>query len=245
NEIFADMENCVVIYIDDLLIFTKSDDEAEHDKIVQEVLRRLQERDLFVKPEKCNFKVKEVDFLGMIIGQNGIRMNPEKVQAILEWPEPTRVKGVRAFLGLGNFYRRFIENFAKITRPLNDLTKKDLVWQWGAKEQEAFDKLKQAFTTAPILAFPELDKEFRLETDSSDFATGAVLSIKCPDDLWRPCAYLSHSLSPTERNYQIYDKEMLAIIRALEHWRHYLEGARHQFEIWTDHKNLEYFMTAR
>ncbi|EGO02371.1 hypothetical protein SERLA73DRAFT_24806, partial [Serpula lacrymans var. lacrymans S7.3] len=185
-----------------------------------------------------------VDFLGMIIGQNGIRMNPEKVQAILDWPKPTRVKGVRAFLGLGNFYRRFIENFAKITRPLNNLIKKDIFWHWDTKEQEAFDKLKQAFTTAPILAFPELDKEFQLETDSSDFATGAVLSIKCPDDLWRPCAYLSHSLLPTKCNYQIYDKEMLAIIRALEHWRHYLEGARHQFEIWTNHKNLEYFMTA-
>ncbi|EGO05142.1 hypothetical protein SERLA73DRAFT_24842, partial [Serpula lacrymans var. lacrymans S7.3] len=144
-----------------------------------------------------------------------------------------------------DFCQRFVENFAKIMRPLNNLTKKDTVWHWGAKEQEAFDKLKQAFTTVPILAFLKLDKEFRLETNSSDFATGAVLSIKYPDSLWRPCAYLLNSLLPTERNYQIYNKEMLAIIRALKHWRHYLEGARHQFEIWTDHKDLEYFMTAR
>ena len=241
NEIFADMEDVVVVYIDDLLIFTKSDDQEEHDRIVLEVLQRLEEHDLFVKPKKCSFQVKEVEFLGMTVSAEGIKMNDNKVQAILEWPTPKTVRGVRSFLGLANFYQRFIKDYAQVARPLNDLTKKDQSFEWKDSQQTVFDTLKQRFTTAPIVAFPDIDKQFRLETDASEFTTGAVLSI-LKDDKWHPVAYSSHSMSPKERSYSIADKEMLSVIRSLEEWRHYLEGANLQFEVWNDHANLQWFM---
>ena len=122
----------------------------------------------------------------------------------------------------------------------------DSVFKWSSKEKLVFDTLRDRITSAPILALPDNSRPYRVEADSSDFATGAVLSQQSPeDDKWHPIAFLSKSLSPVERNYEIHDKEMLTIVRALEEWRHFLEGAEHQFEIWTDHKNLEYFMTAK
>jgi len=124
------------------------------------------------------------------------------------------------------------------------LTRKDVKWQWGVEQQKAFNKLKKVFTTKPILAAPDLDKEFRVEANASNYATG-VLSMKCSDEMWRPVAFISKSLSDTKRNYEIHDKEMLAVIRCLEAWRHFLEGAAIKFEIWTDHKNLKYFMKAQ
>ena len=241
NEIFANMEDVVVVYIDDLLIFTKTDNQEEHDKIVLEVLWWLEEHDFFVKPEKCSFRVKEVEFLGMTVSAEGIKMNNDKVKAILEWPTPKTVHGVRSFLGLANFYWRFIKDYAQVARPLNDLTKKGQTFEWKESQQTAFDTLKQWFTTAPILAFPDIDKQFCLETDASDFTISAVLSI-LKNDKRHPVAYSSHSMSSEERNYHIADKEMLSIIRSLEEWRHYLEGANLQFEVWNDHANLQWFM---
>ena len=190
NEIFADMDDVVVVYIDDLMIFTKTDNQAEHNRIVLEVLRRLEENDLFVKPEKCTFRATEVDFLGMIVGCNGIKMDQTQVKAILEWPEPKNVKGVRSFLGLANFYRRFIKDYARVARPLHDLTKKEEPFRWEQPQQHAFDTLKEHFTTTPVLAFPELDCKFRLESDASDYATGAVLSVE-KDGIWHPVAFSS------------------------------------------------------
>ena len=125
NEIFTDMDDVVVVYINDLMIFTKTDNQAEHDRIVLEVLRHLEENDLFIKPEKCTFCATEVDFLGMIVGRDGIKMDQNKVKAILDWPEPKNIKGVRSFLGLANFYRRFIKDYARVARPLHNLTKKE------------------------------------------------------------------------------------------------------------------------
>ena len=125
------------------------------------------------------------------------------------------------------------------------LTRKDIKWQWGKEQQKAFDKLKGIFTTKPVLAAPDLDKEFRVEADASNYAIGGVLSMKCSDELWRPVAFISKSLSDTERNYKIHNKEMLAVVRCLEAWRHFLEGTVVKFKIWTDHKNLEYFMKAQ
>jgi len=115
----------------------------------------------------------------------------------------------------------------------------------GEEQQAVFEQLKTVFTTRPTLATPELDKEFRVEADASNFATGGVLSVKCDDDLWRPVAFISKALNGTECNYEIHDKEMLGVIRYLEAWWHFLEGARVKFEIWTDHKNLEYFMSSQ
>jgi len=128
---------------------------------------------------------------------------------------------------------------------MNVLTRKDMKWRWEGEEQTVFDELKKAFTTRPVLAAPDLDKEFRVEVDASNYATGGVLSMKCSDDLWRLVAFISKSLNDTERNYKIHNKEMLAIVRCLEAWRHFLEGTIVKFEIWTDHKNLEYFMKVQ
>jgi len=128
---------------------------------------------------------------------------------------------------------------------MNVLTRKDVKWQWGVEQQKAFDKLKRVFTTKPVLAVPDLDKEFRVEADASNYATGGVLSMKCSDEMWRPVTFISKSLSDTERNYGIHDKEMLAVVRCLKAWRHFLEGMTIKFEIWTDHKNLKYFMKAQ
>jgi hypothetical protein len=173
-------------------------------------------------------------------------MDPGKVAAITEWPEPSGKKGVQSFVGFVNFYRRFIKDFSHHARPLFDLTKKDAKWKWTRAEQDAFDKLKQLVTTAPVLMLPSDTAPYRLEADSSDFATGAALSqLSEADGKWHPVAFMSKSLNPVERNYEIHDKEMLAIIRALDEWRHFLEGAQHKFEVWTDHKNLQYFMTSK
>ena len=195
NEIFVDMEDVVVVYIDDLMIFTKTDNQEEHDRIMLEVLRKLEENDLFVKPEKCTFKATEVKFLDMIVETEGIKMDHSKVSAILDWPTPKNVQGIRSFLGLANFYWHFIQDYAKVAQPLNDLTKKDEPFVWKEVQQEAFDKLKMLFTTAPVLAFPNNDCQFRLESDVSEFATGAVLSM-LKEDKWHPVAYNSHSMSP-------------------------------------------------
>jgi len=138
-----------------------------------------------------------------------------------------------------------IKDFAQVARPMNMLTKKDVKWVWGKSQQKAFDELKEVFTTKPVLVVPDLDKEFRVEADASNYATGGVLSMKCSNNLWRPVAFISKSLSDTERNYEIHDKEMLAVVRCLEMWRYFLEEAVEKFEIWTDHKNLEYFMKAQ
>jgi len=191
------------------------------------------------------WKVRKIRFLGVVIGPNGIKMEKEKVDGVLSWPEPKNVKDIRKFLGLINYYRRFIKDFAQVARPINTLTRKDVKWQWEEEQQKAFDKLKEIFTTRPVLAAPDLDKEFRVEADASNYTTGGVLLMKCSDELWRPVTFLSKSLSNTERNYKIHDKEMLAVVRCLEAWRHFLEGTTIKFEIWTDHKNLEYFMKAQ
>ena len=233
----------VIVFIDDILIYTE--DEEGHEEIVKEVLRKLKENDLFLKAEKCTFGAKEIEFLGLIIGPDRIKMDPIKVEAITSWPIPKRVKDVQAFLGLGNFYRRFIKNFSKIAFPLHNLTRKKVVWRWGELQQRTFEELKRKFVEAPVLVPVDFTRPLRVESDASDYATGAVLSMLCEDEKWHPCAFLSKGLNDVERNYDVHDKEMLGIIRALEAWRHYLEGATHELEIWTDHLNLQYFMSAK
>jgi len=245
NKILRDIinEGKVAAFVDDVLVGTET--KEGHDEIVEEILRRLEENNLYIKPEKCAWKVRKIGFLGVVIGLSGIEMEKEKVDRVLSWPEPRNVKDVRKFLGLANYYRKFIKNFAQIARPMNVLTRKDVKWQWEEEQQKVFDELKRVFTTKPVLAAPDLDKEFRVEADASNYATGRVLSMKGSDELWRPVAFISKSLSDTKRNYEIHDKEMLAVVRCLEAWRYFLEGVMMKFEIWTDHKNLEYFMKAQ
>jgi len=245
NELLRDLTNTgkVAVFIDDVIMGTET--EKGHDELVAEVIKRLEENDLYLKPEKCKWKVREMEFLGVVIGPEGIKIEKEKVKGVLEWLTPKCVKDIQKFLELANYYRRFIEGFAMVAKPLHDTVKKDKKWEWTEKQEEVFKELKKRFMEEPVLATPDIDKKMRMEVDASDYATGGVLSMECGDGLWRPVAFLSKSLNEIERNYEIHDKEMLAIIRGLEAWRHLLEGAQYKFEIWTDHKNLEYFMKAQ
>ena len=245
NKLLRDLINTgkVAVFIDDVIVGTET--EKGHNELVEEVIRRLEENNLYVKPEKCKWKVREVDFLGVVIGPGGIKMEKEKVKGVLEWPMPKCIKDIQKFLGLVNYYRWFIEGFAAVARPLHNLVKKDKKWEWTEKEETAFQELKERFTKEPVLAAPDIDKKMRMEVDTSDYATGGVLSMECKDGLWRLVVFLSKSLNETEGNYKIHDKEMLAIVRGLEAWRHLLKGAQFKFEIWTDHKNLEYFMKVQ
>ena len=181
----------------------------------------------------------------MIISHDGIKMDPEKVNAVLKWPELTNVKQVCAFLSLGNFYRHFIKNYTIISRPMVDLTCKDVIFNFGDKERTSFKALKAAFTTAPVLQYPDQDCKFCLETDASEFAIEGVISVKCDDGKFRPIVYMLHSMTPPKQNYSIHNKEMLAIIKATEAWHHYLEATPYAFEIHTDHNNLLYFTKSQ
>ena len=246
NEVFHDLilRGVVCVYLDDILIFTKSLE--EHREVCRLVLERMREHKLYLRHDKCEWEKTQMGYLGVVVSHDRVEMDPVKVSGVLRWPEPTTKKEVQSFLGFANFYRRFIADFSRHGRPLFDLTKQDAKFVWGDKEQEAFDKLKELVTSSPVLVLPNSEQPFRVEADGSGVATGAVLSQLSSDDRkWHPVAFQSKSLSEVERNYEIHDTEMLAIIRALEEWRHYLEGARQPIEIWTDHKNLEYFRTAQ
>ena len=194
NDLLRDLvvEEKVAVFIDDVIVATET--EERHNEIVEEVLRRLEENGLFVKPEKCVWKVREVGFLGVIIGKDRVRMEREKVQGVVEWLVPKDVKNVQKFLGLANYYRWFVKDFAKIARPLHEVMRKENKWSWGEKQQKAFEELKERFITEPVLVTPDLDKEMRVEADASDFVMGGVLSMKYEDEKWRPVAYISKSL---------------------------------------------------
>ena len=176
NDLFRDLlaTGKVIIYMDNILIATAT--LQEHRDIVHRVLTILQENDLYLKPEKCTFEAPSIEYLGLILKKGTVMMDPVKLSGIKEWPVPKNVRDVRSFLGFGNFYRRFIQGFSSIARPLNDLTKKDEKWVWDTKQQEAFENLKERFTSAPILAQPDTTKPFSVETDASAFTYGAVLS---------------------------------------------------------------------
>jgi hypothetical protein len=239
NELFKDevVKGHVRIYIDDILIFNRDLD--EHHYLVRHVLQKLRDNRLFLKPEKCEFDKLETEYLGVLVSEGQIRMDPVKIEGVANWPRPTSKREVQSFLGFCNFYRRFIQDFAKIARPLNNLTG-NVAFQWTDLHTISFNQLRTLITSAPIIMIPNNDDQFRLETDASDFAVGAVLSQK-QNNTWKPVAFLSRSLTPTQRNYEIYDKELLAIMLALEEFRRYLIDAKHPFEIWTDHANLQYF----
>ena len=177
----------------------------------------LTEHKLFLRLEKCEFHWKQIEYLGLVISENKVAIDPVKVAGVCEWPIPENRTDVQAFIGFVNFYRCFIQDFSTIARPLFNLTRSDQAWNWGTKEQEAFECLKMVVTTAPILASPQDSEPFCIEANSSDFASRAVLSQQLPrEEKWHPVAFYSKSLSLVEQNYEIYDKEMLTIICALE-----------------------------
>ena len=249
------LDQFTTAYLDDVLIYSET--KEEHEKQVLKVLRRLRERGLQLDIDKCEFFVSEVKYLGMYVGINGIRMDPEKVEAILNWKTPESVKEVQSFLGFANFYRRFIFEYSKKVRCLTELTKgehytikggkkrtryNDFIW--SDKCQSAFEELKQAFVNAPILAHYDPTLETWVETDASDSVIAGVLS-QMHNGVLRPVAYFSQKLTPAECNYMIYDKELLAIIKSFEAWRPELAGCDKEIKILTDHRNLEYFMATK
>ena len=232
-------------YLDDILIYTDGSYE-DHMAKVNMVLERLSAAGLKLDIKKCEFAVKQVKYLGFIItAGEGIKVDPEKVEAIRKWEAPTNVRGVRSFIGFANFYRDFIENFGDIAAPLLELTKKNTPFRWGTKEQAAFDRLKTLFITAPVLALWDNELDTVVEADCSGYAMGACLSQIDRQGRLRPVAYFSKKLSPAECNYEIHDKELLAIVRAMEEWRGELTGLVNRFTVLSDHKNLQHFMTAR
>jgi hypothetical protein len=239
SEIFGDMfGKFVVIYLDDFLIY--SENPEDHDNHVRAVLQRLRENRLYAKLEKCQFSVPTVKFLGFNISANGMRSDEDKVKSIVEWPVPTTKRELLVFLGVTNYQRKFVDGFSKICYPLHRLCRKKVAFSWTQECQTAFETLKAAISSTPLLIHPDPQQPFWVETDASDFALGCVLAQKDSQGDLRPCAYYSRSLIPAERNYCIYDKELLAIKVAFEEWRHYLEGAPHKITVLSDHKGLEF-----
>ena len=216
NDLLRDLvvEERIAVFIDNMMITTET--EEGHDEIVEEVLRRLEENDLFVKPEKYMWKVREMGFLGVVIEEDGVKMEKEKVQEVVEWLVPKSVKDVQKFLGLANYYRQFVKDFAKIARPLHEMMRKETKWSWGEKQQKAFEELKERFITESVLVTLDLDREMRVEVDVSNFAIRGVLLMKCEDERWRLVIYISKLLNEAKKNYEIHNKEMLAIIQCLD-----------------------------
>lgn len=229
----------ILIYIDDILIFSDNLDNLRQKTL--KVLDKLRKNNLFLKLEKCVFEATEVEYLGMVISENKIAMEPSKLAGIADWPAPTTVKQVRSFLGFRNFYRKFIGHYTDISCPLTALTRKDLVWNWTPECQQAFETLKQKFLEAPVLWMPDKTQPFLVKSDASKWETGAVLQQKDENGEWHPCGYISHSLNEAEQNYEIYNRELLGIVQALRNWHHYLEGSKWPTVVLSDHKNLTYF----
>ncbi|KAI2663045.1 Transposon Tf2-6 polyprotein [Labeo rohita] len=246
NEVFRDMLNrWVIVYIDDILIFSSS--YTEHVHHVRAVLNRLIQHQLYAKEEKCQFHQEKISFLGYVISPEGVAMDDSKVNAVRDWPRPKTLKELQRFLGFSNFYRRFIRNFSTIAGPLTSMVKKGSIrLSWSPEAVHAFNDLRLRFTSAPILKHPDPQLPFIVEVDASSTGVGAVLSQRQGENPKTfPCAFFSHKLSSAERNYDVGNRELLAIKLALEEWRHWLEGAQHPFTILTDHKNLEYLRTAK
>ncbi|KAL2093003.1 hypothetical protein ACEWY4_010315 [Coilia grayii] len=245
NDVLRDMlDRFVFVYLDDILICSKTLEELKQH--VRLVLRRLLENSLYVKAVErgSTFHARTVAFLGYIVAEGTIQMDPAKVSAVTSWAVPENRKQLQQFLGFANFYRRFIRNYSSVAAPLTALTSTKRLFLWTKEADNAFTKHR--FTSAPILQVPDPELQFVVEVDASDVGAGAVLSQKRQEDnKLHPCAYFSRRLSPAERNYDIGDRELLAIKLALEEWRHWLEGTSVPFIVLTDHKNLEYIRSAK
>jgi hypothetical protein len=232
------LDHICVVYLDDILIYTSSDGIELHWRAVRAVLLSLRKAELFVNLQKCTFASDEVHFLGFIVGTRGVCADPARVKTITEWPQPTNTKELQSFLGFANFYRRFIQGYAKETAPLTDLLKKDQGFQWTELATISFEGLKARFASAPILRHFDAALRIRVETDASTFAISGILSQLFEDEKWHPVAFVSRKLTSSELNYEVYDLELLAIVYSFKIWRHYLEGTQHTIQVLSDHNNL-------
>lgn len=241
--LFEFLDVFCTVYLDDILIY--SEDPSQHVNHVNQVLKRLQEAGLQADIKKCEFGVTKTRYLGFIVTTNGIRVDPDKIQTIKDWKPPTNVRSIQSFLGFCNFYRRFIRNFGIIAKPLTQLTHKNKEFVFTEQCLAAFNDLKYRLIEAPVLVHFDSSRKSRIETDASDGVIAAVFSQQGSDNEWHPVGFYSKTMAPAELNYQIHDKEMLAIVRSLSHWRAELQGSPYKIEVYTDHKALEYFMTSK
>lgn len=225
----------VSVYIDDVIVFSETLD--EHMEHLDLVLSRLTEANLKLKLRKCQFIRQEERYLGHVITPQGLKPNPDQVQAVASFPEPQTVTQVRQFLGLSSYYHRFIHKFAAIAKPLHALTSKTATFQWTLECRSAFESLKCKISQAPILAYPNFDVPFVLQTDASILGLGAVLSQKQSDGQLHPVAFASRSLSKAEKNYSVTELETLAVVWAVSHFHAYLYG--HAVTVYTDHSAVK------
>lgn len=236
NEIFEDqLRKNVLVFFDDILIY--SDSLHNHLLHLEMVLQKLHNHSLYAKESKCLFGQRQLEYLGHIISSQGVATDPSKVQAMLEWPIPVNIKQLRGFLGLTGYYRRFVQNYGLISRPLTELLKKGS-FQWNDRAAVAFTQLKKAMSTTPVLTLPDYTQPFVVEVDACDNGIGAVLMQK-----GRPLAFLSKGLAPKHQKLSTYEKELLAVVLATQKWRTYLQG--HHFIIKTDHQSLKYLLEQK
>ncbi|WVZ84412.1 hypothetical protein U9M48_031449 [Paspalum notatum var. saurae] len=230
NKVFMEyLDKFVVVFIDDILIYSKT--EEEHEEHLRLVLQKLRDHKLYAKLSKCEFWLDQVPFLGHIVSKGGIMVDPSKISSVMDWKVPEVVKEVRGFLGLAGYYRRFIESFSRIAKPMTSLLEKGVPFNWTKERQAAFDELKKRLTTAPVLTLPDLTKSFTVYCDASKEGLGCVLMRE-----GKVIAYASRRLRKHEVNYPTHDPELATVIR-----RHYLFG--NKCEIYTDHKSLKYIFT--
>ena len=240
NETFRDvLDRYVLAFLDDILVFSKT--RAEHITHVREVLTRLRKQKLYAKLSKCEFFQEQVGFLGHQIGAKGLSVSQDKIDAVRAWKPPKNETEVRAFLGFANFYRRFVKNYSLIALPLSELTKNDVKFEWGDAQREAFQGLKEALCTAPVLLIPDPALPYTLNCDACAYAVGAVLQQDQGNGL-QPVAYRSRKLTPAECNYDVREREFLAIVDACSHWRQYLHSDE-PFRLLTDHDSIKYHRT--
>ncbi|GBC25874.2 retroviral-like aspartic protease 1 [Rhizophagus irregularis DAOM 181602=DAOM 197198] len=232
-------EKFVLVYLDDIIIYSKTF--KDHIQHLEEVLNRIRKANLRLKAEKCHFAVAELQFLGHVIGKEGVKPDPEKVNKMVNYPEPQNIKELRGILGLFSYYQRFIKDFAKVADPMYKLLKKDAPYEWMNLQQKAFENLRDKLTTAPIVQYPDFSKPFFLYTDASIIGLGAVLAQKT-DDQEYVIAYASRTLIPVEKNYAITELECLAIVWAVKYIQHYLYGSK--FIIITDHAALKWLLNS-
>jgi len=248
NDIFKDeiREGWVSIYMDDILIHMDNDI-AKHQKYIYQILQKLEENDLYLKPEKCTFEQQKIEFLGIVLEGGTIQMDPAKIKGIADWPTPKTVKEVRAFLGFMGFYHYFVPNYSNIACPLIDLTKKATPFHWDPPQFKAFETMKTLMCQKPILQQLHYNAPFFLAMDASAYSVGAILSQKGEPNphtqkpTQHPIAYYSATFTPTERNYNIYKCKLLAIIKSLEHWRPHLAVTEIPITVLTNHANLTFW----
>ena len=244
NDIIRDcLDRFAVAYMDDILIYSNS--LSEHILHVRTVLQKLLSTSLYAKLEKCEFHVQKVSFLGFVISSEGISMDPKRIRTVAEWPIPESVLDIQVFLGFSNFYRRLIEGYSHVVPPITRLLRKGQPFVWSAEAQASFDKLKSLFTSAPILRHFDPELLTTVHADSSGFAVSGIVSQPDANGILHPIAFWSRKCIPAGYNYDIHDREMLAIVECFKHWGHYLEGSKYPVRVRSDHKNLEIFMSTK